>query len=689
MAGSISVKVAYADDIRMLSVDLEKVSHTRFVALVAEKYNINYDKEKKEVEVFHATYAFKYTDSEGDVVTISDKSDFNAWLEMAKVYGKLRLSLVNKCKDKAEKMKAEKKSPNEDQGGPSTNWWDKKAKYEKKLRKLKMLPTKVKAGLIVEVISDDPALAPYVHDTCHHLKGKGKGKGEKGKGKGEKGKGKGEKGKGKGHGIWNPYEEYPGYGYGPDHDSWVSAYWGYHENGGHDWSPSRWDEWHNLPSEHQHFPEESVHTFGRGHGEEGLKMDIPDKGCGKKTIMARFVSDVTVPPQTQVDPGEQFTKTWRVRNDSKDSWPSDVYLICVGGDPMNEPLHPTGEPTWHKWNGDGCAPGEEVDVSVILTAPSQTGSYEAYWRLCYSSPEHGFKKFGMRLPLWTLVGCAQAELKLPVGVTTAESEVVTEQATHPAESSGQSSLFALLTAGILGGEPTGGPKGKGAFKGKGALKGKGFKGKGKGLEDWSDHWSSQEEQYGHDTAYGRGWGKAGKGSGKKILLARFVRDVNITPGETLLGGIQFTKTWRVRNDSGQPWPANSLILFVGGDSDFFKSPEPGRSQILSQKPILSQDTCLPGEELDVSIDLQAPTLGGTYEAFWRLCANFPDRGFKKFGMRLRVKVNVCDGTPQDSAPTEVKSIEPESALEVDPLGGGGVLTDDSETENNGFVHVDA
>lgn len=426
MAGIIFVKIASVEDIRMLSVDLEKVSHTRFVALVAEKYNISYDKEKKEVDVFHATYAFKYVDSEGDVVTISDKTDFNAWLEMAKCNvtnpKSLRLNLVNKNMDEAEKVKAEKKSVPQPEG---SNWWNKKAKYEKKLRKLKMLPTTVKAGIILEVISDDPAaLAPYVHDSCHHLKGKGKGKGEKGKGKGEKGKGKSEKGKG--HAIWSPYEEYPGYDYGIDRDSWWSGY-------------------------------------------------------------------------------------------SRD-------------------------------------------------------------------------------------------------------------------------------------------------------------------QDLSSH----DEQYGNETAYGRGWGKAGKGAGKKVLLARFVRDVTITPGETVSSGAKFTKTWRVRNDSGQPWPANSMILFVGGDpmeDGVAGSPEPGQG-VISQKPILSQDTCLPGEELDVSIDLHAPTLDGTYEAFWRLCANFPDRGFKKFGMRLRVKVNVCTDTPPNSAPAEVKCTEPDSALEEE-------LTEDSETENNEFVHIDA
>merc|ERR1712070_816185 len=216
-------------------------------------------------------------------------------------------------------------------------------------------------------------------------------------------------------------------------------------------------------------------------------------------------------------------------------------------------------------------------------------------------------------------------------------------------------------------------------KGKGALKGKG-KGKGaKGDVYFPDPWSSEPDL---DRVFGRGK-EDGKGGGKKVLLARFVRDVTISPSETVTGGIQFTKTWRVRNDSGQPWPANVLILFVGGDpmeDGVAGSPEPGQG-VISQKPILSQDTCLPGEELDVSIDLHAPTLDGTYEAFWRLCANFPDRGFKKFGMRLRVKVNVCTDTPPNSAPAEVKCTEPDSALEEE-------LTEDSETENNEFVHID-
>lgn len=649
-AKDICVKVTFGDDIRMVSLNSEKFSQARFVALVAEKYDLPYDKEKKEVEVFHGKYSFKYTDSEGDVVTISDKSDFNIWSEMIKSYvgpNTLRLTLVDKTT--ADKMKKADKS---DGNSPTSGWWTKKAKFEKKLRKLKMLPTKLKAGLIGELIADDLSLAPCIHEKCHHLKGKGKGKGEKGKG--EKGKGKGEKGKGKGKGDpWDAHADEYGYGFGHDREAWLSAYWGY-EHGGFDWSPSWWDEWYALqPSEHKFVPEEAMYPFGRG--KDGSKKD---KGCGKKDLMARFVSDVTVPHMSELAPGETFTKTWRVRNDSEVSWPTSVYLLCVGGDPMDGPQHPIGEPKWHKWDGTSCLPGEEVDVSVTLTAPAKSGTYEAFWRLCFSSPERGFKKFGMRLGLFISVGAPGVEeLKGSEEVT----YVGTEKCSPGAESSIQGAIRLWDPFARLFGEPAGDHIGKGSLKGKGkgACKGKG---KGmKGHEYFPDPWPSIDE---------------GKGGGKKVLLARFVRDVTIPPSETVNGGSQFTKTWRVRNDSSQPWPANVLILFVGGDA--MDVGDTDLSAVKTQKPLLSQDSCLPGEEVDVSVVLHAPTKSGTYEAFWRLCANFPERGFKKFGMRLRVKVNVSnDGLP-DSVSIAPVNEEPSTVSEYS-----------SGAEVNDFVHVDA
>ena len=88
---------------------------------------------------------------------------------------------------------------------------------------------------------------------------------------------------------------------------------------------------------------------------------------------AKFVSDVTIPDGTKLVSGESFTKTWRFINIGACTWnPSYTLVFDVGdliGGPASLPLP------------GNVAPGQEVDVSVTLQAPSSPGSYRGYWRL--------------------------------------------------------------------------------------------------------------------------------------------------------------------------------------------------------------------------------------------------------------------------------------------------------------------
>ncbi len=88
--------------------------------------------------------------------------------------------------------------------------------------------------------------------------------------------------------------------------------------------------------------------------------------------LAHFVADVTVPDDTIFKPGEAFTKTWRLQNVGTCTW-QNYSLVFDSGDPM-------GGPAIQPIPGT-VAPGQEVDVSVGLTAPSDEGEYKGYWRL--------------------------------------------------------------------------------------------------------------------------------------------------------------------------------------------------------------------------------------------------------------------------------------------------------------------
>ncbi|HLO15196.1 MAG TPA: NBR1-Ig-like domain-containing protein [Anaerolineales bacterium] len=86
-----------------------------------------------------------------------------------------------------------------------------------------------------------------------------------------------------------------------------------------------------------------------------------------------FIKDVTIPDGTQLSAGEVFTKTWRLQNRGTCTWTPDYMLVYTSGDPM-------GSTTAVRLPGY-VAPGQTVDVSVTLTAPTDAGNHISYWML--------------------------------------------------------------------------------------------------------------------------------------------------------------------------------------------------------------------------------------------------------------------------------------------------------------------
>ena len=89
--------------------------------------------------------------------------------------------------------------------------------------------------------------------------------------------------------------------------------------------------------------------------------------------LARFITDVTIPDGTVMQPGQTFTKTWRLRNLGTCAWTSGYQLIFDQGNPMSGPV---SQPL-----AGNVPSGNEVDLSVALKAPDQPGAYRGYWRL--------------------------------------------------------------------------------------------------------------------------------------------------------------------------------------------------------------------------------------------------------------------------------------------------------------------
>ncbi len=98
---------------------------------------------------------------------------------------------------------------------------------------------------------------------------------------------------------------------------------------------------------------------------------------------AEFVSDVTVPDETQFAPAQSFTKTWRIKNIGSTTWTTAYSLVYATGNQMSGA---TSTPLT-----SDVAPGSTIDLSVNLIAPGEQGRFVSYWMIRNSSG----KNFGV------------------------------------------------------------------------------------------------------------------------------------------------------------------------------------------------------------------------------------------------------------------------------------------------------
>ncbi len=122
--------------------------------------------------------------------------------------------------------------------------------------------------------------------------------------------------------------------------------------------------------------------------------------CNQATFNDSTI-DVTIPDYTYMTPGQAFTKTWRIRNIGTCAWNSSYQLVFLGDSGMGvssgyaQPL-----------TLGSVATGQEVDMSVGLTAPMAAGTYSGTWSVKAPSgevfgitPSHG--SFYVRIKVLT------------------------------------------------------------------------------------------------------------------------------------------------------------------------------------------------------------------------------------------------------------------------------------------------
>jgi hypothetical protein len=146
------------------------------------------------------------------------------------------------------------------------------------------------------------------------------------------------------------------------------------------------------------------------------------------------VVDVTYLDNATVTAGADFIKTWRLENTGSQTWGADFKLVFESGDAMGGPA---SQPL-----GKVVTPGQTIDISVSLTAPTTPKTYRGNWMLATDSGT----KFGIGTnadkPFWV-----QVVVKTNLAVTAAN---VNAPASYSGVCPGVIPLTATITATAAG-----------------------------------------------------------------------------------------------------------------------------------------------------------------------------------------------------------------------------------------------
>ena len=130
----------------------------------------------------------------------------------------------------------------------------------------------------------------------------------------------------------------------------------------------------------------------------------------------QYLADLTIPDWTVMQPGQQFNKTWRIKNNGSCAWDSTYRLVYVQGYAMN------GAPAVVQ---GVVNPGQNYDITVGLTAPTNAGDYQGWWQMVNGQNI----AFGPRI--WVAITVAGAEEPTATTAPTQAKPTATTAPTQP------------------------------------------------------------------------------------------------------------------------------------------------------------------------------------------------------------------------------------------------------------------
>ncbi len=134
-----------------------------------------------------------------------------------------------------------------------------------------------------------------------------------------------------------------------------------------------------------------------------IQSPTPETPCNQAA--AGHPIDITIPDGTLMNPGERFTKTWRLENAGSCTWTRMYAVTYFSGNSLKAiQSNPLAQPV---------EPGEQIDVTVDMQAPEEPGVYQSNWML---SNEEG-EMFGIGpngdAPYWVKIEVVPDVIETP------------------------------------------------------------------------------------------------------------------------------------------------------------------------------------------------------------------------------------------------------------------------------------
>lgn len=135
-------------------------------------------------------------------------------------------------------------------------------------------------------------------------------------------------------------------------------------------------------------------------------------GGGNACYRLTFVSDVTIPDNTAMTPGQNFTKTWKVLNSGTCAWDAGFKFAFTGGEQMSGVTYTLPS---------AVAPNATLDISIAMIAPTKTGTLRGNWRMQTA----GGQFFGDEVYVQIIVGGSAATGTAPTSTGAAATATAT------------------------------------------------------------------------------------------------------------------------------------------------------------------------------------------------------------------------------------------------------------------------